>query len=245
MSEVSKAVGQWIVANLGWTIIIILFLLSSLFKIAKKEVDPLGAVISWIGRAFTKDVRTDISNLKTETTSQITDLKSETTKQIEKLKTDTNSKFEEVKKDRQNAVESLKKDYNDQIAELRADLDGFEATTNKSICEMQNGTSISCDDLKKRLDDMERSNDMQTIRQIKTHVLNFANSCMNGTKHTFRDFRNIIKENKQYEELVAKYELKNDVYKDDFEFIMEIYHDCKLNRSFLNDNGKPFDESDE
>lgn len=212
MGEVAKAVGQWIVANVGWSVLIILFILSSLFRIVKKEIDPLGWVISWIGKAFTKDVRNDIATLKTE----------------------TNGKFEE-----------LKKDYNKQIDELRADLDGFEATTNESIRSMQNGTHDNCAVLKERLDAMEKSNDMQTIRQIKMHVLDFANSCMNGRKHTFRDFRNLIKENKLYESLVDKYGLKNDVYKDDFDFIMEIYHDCKLNRSFLNDDGKPFDESDE
>lgn len=220
MGEISKAVGQWVVANLGWTVIIILFILSGVFKIAKKEIDPLGALIGWIGKAFTKDVRND----------------------IQKLKEDTDANFEKVKKDRNDKVEELKKDYNEKISALRNDLDGFENTTNKSICEMQNGTHDNCQVLKERLDAMEKSNDMQTIRQIKTHVLDFANSCMNGRKHTFRDFRNIIKENKTYQTLVEKYGLENDVYKDDYEFIMEIYHDCKINRSFLNDKGESFEE---
>ena len=223
MGEIGKAVGQWVVANVGWTIIIILFIISSLFKIAKKEVDPLGWVISWFGKAFTKDVRADIAALQT----------------------DTASKFEEVKADRAAKIEELKQDYNDKIADLRADLDSFEISTNANINEMRTGTNTNCELLKHRLDEMEKSNDMQTIRQIKAHVLDFANSCMNGRAHTFRDFRNIIKENKQYQKLVAKYDLKNDVYKDDFEFIMEIYHDCKVNRSFLNDNGEPIVEDDE
>lgn len=218
MGEISKVVGQWIVGNVGWTIIIILFLLSCLFKVAKKEIDPLGWVVGWIGKAFTKDVRNDIATLKTN----------------------TNAKFDEMK----TKVEELKTDYNDKISGLRDDLDAFESSTNQSIKDMRVGTSSNCELLKTRLDAMEKSNDMQTVRQIKAHVLDFANSCMNGRKHTFRDFRNIIKENKQYETLVEKYGLVNDVYKDDFEFIMEIYHDCKKNRSFLNDNGEPFVEDD-
>jgi len=223
MGEVSKAVGQWIVANVGWSVLILLFILSSIFKIAKKEIDPLGWVLGKIGKAFTKDVRDDIA----------------------KLKTDTETHFEKVKQDRNDKIKELKEDYNKQIAELRADLDGFEATSNASILSIKNGTHDNCQLLKDRLDAMERSNDMQTIRQIKAHVLDFANSCMNGRKHTFRDFRNIIKENKQYEDLVSKYGLENDVYKDDYDFIMEIYHDCKKNRSFLNDEGKEFSEADE
>ena len=223
MGEITKAVGQWIVQNVGWTIVIIIFILQGLFKITKREIDPLGWIIGWVGKAFTKDVREDVKTLSKNTDEQ----------------------FAAVKKDRAEKIEELKKDYNDKIAALRTDLDDFEATTNKSISEMQTGTHSNCQLLKERLDEMEKSNDMQTIRQIKNHVLDFANSCMNGVKHTFRDFRNIIKENKQYETLVAKYNLENDVYKDDYEFIMEIYQDCKRNRTFLNDNGQPFDEDDE
>lgn len=223
MGEISKAVGQWILENVGWSVILLLFLLSCFFKIIKKEVDPLGWVIGWFGKAFTQDVRKDVALLRAT----------------------TSAKFEEVKTDRAAKIEELKSDYNDKISDLRADLDSFEISTNKSISEMQNGTSLNCEILKARLDAMEKSNDMQTVRQIKAHVLNFANSCMNGVKHTVRDFRNIIKENKEYEALVAKYNLVNDVYKDDFEYIMEIYRDCKKNRSFLMDNGQPFDEEED
>ena len=223
MSEVAKAVGQWIVANVPWAILIFLFILSCLFRITKRDIDPLGWVIGWIGKAFTKDARED----------------------IRKLSEDTATKFEEVKKDREAAITKLKEDYNDKIADLRADLDGFEASTNASIQGMQEGTSMNCELLKSRLDAMEKSNDMQTIRQIKAHVLDFANSCMNGRKHTYLEFRALIKEDETYNKLVEKYGLKNAVYKDDFNYVMEVYHECKKNRTFLNDDGRPLKEEDE
>ena len=210
MGEISKAVGQWIVGNVGWSVVILLFILSCFFKIIKIEIDPLGWVIAWIGKALTKSVSTDLNSFREA----------------------TQAKFEEVKADRAEKIKELKQDYNDKIADLRTDLDGFEMNTNSNINEL-------------RLDDMERSNDMQTVRQIKIHVLNFANSCMNGVKHTVKDFRNIIKENEEYETLVAKYNLVNDVYTDDFAYIMEIYRKCKKDHSFLMDNGQPFDDEDE
>lgn len=223
MGEISKAVGQWALENVGWSVIIILFILSCFFKIIKKEIDPLGWLVGWFGKAFTQDVRKDVAVLRTETRAE----------------------FTKVKADRAAKIEELKKDYDEKISDLRADLDAFESKTDISIGGLQSGTTNNCQLLKLRLDDMEKSNDMQTIRQIKTHVLDFANSCMNGRKHTVRDFRNIIKENKEYESLVSKYGLVNDVYKDDFEYIMEVYHDCKKNRSFLMDNGQPFEDEDE
>lgn len=181
MSELSKVVGQWIVNNLGWTVVIILVVLSCLFRLTKREIDPLGWIIGKIGKALTKDVRKDVADLKKET--------------------------------------------NGTISDLRSDLDGFEEQSKRN-----------CDFLKVRMDQMEKSNDMQTIRQIKVHVLNFANSCLNKQRHTKQDFDNIIRENEEYEKLVKKYDLTNDVYEEDFGFIMKIYHKCQENSSFLKES---------
>jgi len=222
MGEISKAVGQWIVANVGWSIIILLFVLSCFFKIAKIEIDPLSWVFGWIGKALTQNISKDLASFRE----------------------DTQAKFDEVKADRAEKIKELKQDYNDKISDLRNDLDTFEVNTNRNIDELRINTKTNHETFKQRLDDMEKSNDMQTVRQIKIHVLNFANSCMNGVKHTVKDFRNIIKENEEYETLVAKYNLVNDVYTDDFAYIMEIYRKCKKDRSFLMDNGQPFDDDD-
>ena len=195
-SDFAKDALQWMLNHFGLVFVVVLFLLSLFFKIAKKEVDPLGAFIGWIGKALTKDLRTDVNSMKADTDAQISNLKT--------------------------------------------DLDNFEKKTNKSITSLQTGTANNCKELKKRLDQMEaatqKSNDMQTVMQIKAHVLDFANSCMNHRRHTKMDFQNIIDENTLYEELVKKYNLKNDVYKEDYAFIMQFYHDCQKNNSFLNEN---------
>lgn len=191
MGEISKAVGQWIVGNVGWVVVIILFILSGLFKIKKIEVSPLGWLIGKIGSMLNKGVMDHINTLKEDTNQQIKDLKS--------------------------------------------DLDAFEQKTNTSITELKCGTKANCAELKTRLSEMERSNDMQTIRQIKAHVLDFANSCMNGRRHTRKDFVNINKENKEYERLVRKYGIENDAYTDDYKYIRKKYKECRENNSFLSD----------
>ena len=213
MGEISKAVGQWIVGNVGWSVIILLFIISSVFKVTKYDIDPVGWILGWFGRLLTKDIRKDVADLRAE----------------------TNQKFTDIKNDRNSKIEELKQDYNRQISELRTDLDGFETSTNESITEMKNGTFANCTMLKARLDEMEKSNDMQTIRQIKAHVLDFANSCLNHRRHTKKDFDNIIKENEEYEALVKKYGLKNDVYAEDYQYVIKIYHKCQDEDSFLKD----------
>lgn len=138
-------------------------------------------------------------------------------------------------KDLKKAVVDLKTDTNASISELRTDLDAFEERTKTSISEMKSGTEQNYETLKSRISDMELSNDMQTVRQIKAHVLDFANSCLNHRKHTKKDFDNIIKENEEYESLCEKHHLKNDVYKEDFAYIMKIYHQCQDKDNFLRD----------
>ena len=189
-----------------------------MFKLVKKEIDPLGALISWIGKKLTKNVCEDVANLKTE----------------------TQQKFSEIKKDREEKVEELKSDYDRKISDLREDLDGFEKRTDGSINEMKAGTVKNCNDLKKRMDEMEKahqkSNDMQSIQTIRSHILDFANSCFNKRRHTKREFENIIEENTCYEELVKKYRIKNNVYKEDFDYIMKVYHRCQDEGSFLRES---------
>lgn len=214
MGEISKAVGQWIVANVGWSIIILLFVLSCFFKIAKTEIDPFGWLVGLIGKALTKDVRNDIKNLK-ETTDQ---------------------KFKDIQEDRLKNVNDLKQDYDQKISDLREDLDDFELKAKNSIAQVREEAVVNCENVSLRLSQMVESNDMQTVRQIKAHVLEFANSCLNKNKHTKKDFDNIIAENQEYEALVEKYNLVNDVYTEDYEYILKVYHKCQEENSFLKDN---------
>jgi len=192
MSEISKAVGQWIVGNVGWAVVIVLFILSGIFKLTKIEINPLGWLVGWIGKNLTKDVRKDVADLKT--------------------------------------------DYNTKITDLKDDIDSFEQRTNAAIDEMKSGTSLNCEALKKRLDQIEKSNDLQSVRQIRGHILNFANSCMNGIKHTQKDFDNIFEEDKEYKKFVKKHKVVNARYKEDFEFIVKCYHKCQEENSFLKES---------
>ena len=213
MGEIEKVVGQWIVNHVGMTTILILFVITGIFKITKIEINPIGWIISWLGNMFTKAVRKDIADFENK----------------------TNEKFKEIKVDRSAKIEELKRDYDQRFSVIREDLSNFEKRTDAVINGMVTETSKNCDLLKDRLDEVERSNDMQTVRQIKKHVFEFANSCLNKTRHTKEDFDNIIKENSIYQQLVEKYGLVNDVYKEDYKYIMKIYDKCKDEHSFLSD----------
>ena len=218
-------IGGWINGHTGWSIFLFLVVLSLIlkilsklfnifFKVKKREIDPIGWVFRTFGNALTKSVRDDISNFEKS----------------------TNQKFDDIKKDRAASIKKMQDDYNKQISDLKTDIDAFEKATSISLSEMKKGTDLNCTLLKKRMDAMEKSNDLQTVRQIRAHVLDFANSCMNGRKHTKLDFENIMNnENPTYEALCKKHKIKNKVYKADYEYIERCYKKCQDENSFLNE----------
>ena len=71
--------------------------------------------------------------------------------------------------------------------------------------------------------DLRKDLDMQRMADIRSLVLDFSNSCLNGRKHTKEEFDHIIAENHRYEDLVKQYDVKNEVYTEAYDYIKRIY----------------------
>ena len=78
-------------------------------------------------------------------------------------------------------------------------------------------------DIRKDLQDLREDVDKQRMSDIRSLVLDFANSCLNKRKHTKEEFDHIIAENKNYEELVRRYGVSNDVYTEAYTYILRLY----------------------
>lgn len=87
--------------------------------------------------------------------------------------------------------------------------------------------------LKQDIADLRKDVDEQRMSSIRSLVLDFSNSCLNGRKHTKEEFDHILEENKTYERLVARYEIDNDVYKEAIAYIKRIYRKRLDKRDFL------------
>lgn len=103
----------------------------------------------------------------------------------------------------------------------------------KKIDNMQIVSKDRYNELKNENENLRYAVDMQRISNIKAVILDFANSCRNGRKHSKEEFTYILSENNEYEELIKRYNLINNVYKEDFAYIKEIYHDCLRENKFL------------
>ena len=86
MGEISKTVGEWIVANFGWSVILILFLFSLFFEFSKIKLNPISALFKRIGSAFTSSIKLEIAELKDDTNKRFEELEGKTSRALQEIK---------------------------------------------------------------------------------------------------------------------------------------------------------------
>ena len=105
-------------------------------------------------------------------------------------------------------------------------------------------------DLRDDVSDLREDVDEQRMSDIRTLVLDFSNSILNGRKHTKEEFDHVLEENKKYEKLVKKYTIDNDVYKEAIGYVKRCYRKRLDKRDFLltpepDPHDPPIDDDDE
>lgn len=73
--------------------------------------------------------------------------------------------------------------------------------------------------------------------RIRWEILDFANSCRNGKKHTHDEFRHIIELNKKYKKLLEKTKDENGVFEIEYDYIERIYKRRQEKNDFLTSEG--------
>lgn len=89
------------------------------------------------------------------------------------------------------------------------------------------------DTQEKKLDSLQDSQDDNEIDRIRWEILDFANSCRHGEKHTLDEFDHIIELNEKYHRILDRRELTNGKIDLEYNFIVTIYQQCQAKNSFL------------
>ena len=100
-------------------------------------------------------------------------------------------------------------------------------------------------DIRKDIADLRKDVDEQRMSNIRSLVLDFSNSCLNGKRHTKEEFDHVIEENKTYESLVKRYEIQNEVYVEAYAYILRTYRKCLDGHKFLTATDEKGDLKDE
>ena len=101
------------------------------------------------------------------------------------------------------------------------------------------GKLINADLLKKieaqdaKIVQLQRDNDENEKDRIRYEVLSFANECRRHIDHTKEEFDHIISLKTKYEQILKRTSDTNGVFTADYEYIIEIYHKCLRENSFL------------
>lgn len=75
--------------------------------------------------------------------------------------------------------------------------------------------------------------DDNEIDRIRWEILDFANSCRQGKKHTMGEFVHIIDLNTKYHNVLDRRDLKNGQIDLEYSYIVDIFEECQRKNSFL------------
>lgn len=93
--------------------------------------------------------------------------------------------------------------------------------------------NIMVGDIRRELAAMQASIDANEKDRIRWEVLDFANSCRNGIRHTKDEFQHIIALNTKYKKLLHKTNDENGVFDAEYEYILELYAERQRKNDFL------------
>lgn len=97
---------------------------------------------------------------------------------------------------------------------------------NRDTRDKLSSISLQLDDLSNRIDKIE-------INDMRSSILNFANSCMNERKHTKEEFEHAIDLYTSYEKIIEDRGIKNGRIDLAYQYISDLYTTCLKENSFL------------
>lgn len=105
----------------------------------------------------------------------------------------------------------------------------INADSNKRIDALIEKTDNMKEDIKTLTTNM---NENEKDR-IRWEILDFANSCRNGRRHTKDEFQHIITLNDKYKNLLALTGDKNGVFEAEYDYIKRLYEERQEKNDFL------------
>lgn len=103
------------------------------------------------------------------------------------------------------------------------------AESNKKIETLIKDT----DSLKKQVTVVQTNLNENEKDRIRWEILDFANSCRNGRRHTKDEFQHIIALNDKYRKLLALTNDKNGVFEMEYDYIKKLYGERQEKNDFL------------
>ena len=88
-------------------------------------------------------------------------------------------------------------------------------------------------DIKRDLAELKRDFEENKTQDMRWNILNFANSCRFGRRHTREEWEHVISEIKRYEDYVEKNDVSNGVMQENAKYLRELYRKILHENDFL------------
>ena len=111
---------------------------------------------------------------------------------------------------------------------------------NKDVSDQVKEVRSEVKQVRKDLDTHIQDDKREKLEVQRRDILEFANACMNGRKHTQEQFTFVIKKCDEYEKYIEDNNLKNGEISSAIEEIRRLNSKCRQNNTFL----KPGEEFD-
>lgn len=107
---------------------------------------------------------------------------------------------------------------------------------NKKLTKRLDEMEAKIDGVEVKLDGHITESELKDIQDTRRDILEFANACMNGRKHTKEQFDFVLKECDDYEVYIESKNIKNGVVTSAIKEIRRLYEKCMQEKSFLKED---------
>lgn len=88
-------------------------------------------------------------------------------------------------------------------------------------------------DVRKDISELRTELTETKVQNWRWNVLDFANSCKNGRRHTIDEWKHAISQLAEYENYVERNDITNGVFEEDAKYLREEYHKHCQDHDFL------------
>lgn len=102
----------------------------------------------------------------------------------------------------------------------------------KPVMDELSSLKVDVDAVKSGLEETKREQQENEKDRIRWEILDFANSCRNGRRHTKDEYEHVFRMNDKYEKLLKDGE-KNSYFAAEYEYIKHLYAERQEKNDFL------------
>lgn len=117
-------------------------------------------------------------------------------------------------------------DSKEKNEQLFSRIDKVESTLSKKVDDVRS-------ELTSKIQEVSDNNDRNEKNRLRWEILDFANSCKNGRRHTQDEYKHIIEAHDDYETFLEKTGDKNGFLDAEYEYILKLYAERQEKNDFL------------